>query len=279
MAENSDDEILSENDVVSVGAQLKAQREKLSMSINDVADKTRITLRHLEAIEKSQFHKLPGKTYIIGFARAYARAVELNDAEIAAELRMELSEIEPITSSHFVDNSAPAAASSIAPKTLAWTAAIIGAIALAAFLIWRAAQVDISSTNNENETIGNETIENETVAPDDDVSQEAPTPDPIALGKVIMTANDEVWFEIYDADRKTINENVLQAGDSYEIPSDANGPMIVTGKPDALNFTVGGKAIKPLGDGSRTIKDVGVSAEALIAYQNSTDSEAPSSDN
>lgn len=268
MSENIDDDVVSENNAITVGDQLRAQRETLDMSLNDVADKTRVTLRHLEAIENSQFHKLPGKTYVIGFGKAYARAVNLNEVEIAAQLREELAETDQAQPSRYIESYEPAASSSIAPKTLAWTAAIIGAIALSAFLIWRAAQVDINS----DPAINNETQQSDNIETTDTQPQEAP--EAIAVGKVIMTATDEVWFEIYDADRKTINENVFQAGDTYEIPADAKGPMIVTGKPDALKFTVGGKEIKPLGDGNRTIKDVAISAEALIAYQNSTDIEA-----
>lgn len=265
MSENIDDDVVSENVTSTVGEQLKAQREKLSMSLDDVADRTRVTMRHLEAIENSQFHKLPGKTYVMGFAKAYARSVELNDADIAKQLREELALTQEEQTHRAVTSYEPAASSSIAPKTLAWTAAIIGAIALSAFVIWRAAQFDINSDPTPEQSVAQ--------APNDPAPQpEAPAP--IATGKVIMTATDEVWFEIYDADRNTINENVFQAGDTYEIPADAKGPMIVTGKPDALKFTVGDTEIKPLGDGNRTIKDVGISANALISYQNSDAVEA-----
>ena len=57
----------------------------------------------------------------------------------------------------------------------------------------------------------------------------------------------------------------MKAGDSFTVPPDANKPMIVTGRPQVLNVTVGGKAVPPLGVADKTIADVEVSAAALLA--------------
>ena len=79
-----------------------------------------------------------------------------------------------------------------------------------------------------------------------------------------LTAKDVVWLKIYDADNKRVYEAEMKAGDSYQIPKDANGPMIVTGRPEMLVATIDGKTMAPLGVAERTISDVGVSAAALI---------------
>ena len=244
-----------------VGERLKFEREKASMTLEDIAGKTRITMRHLEALEASQHSKLPGKTYILGFAKAYARSLGLDDSEIASQLRQELAESDQLTNYNYVESFEPASASRIPSKALAWTIAIIAAIALAAYLIWRTAQMDLSSTDD---VVAEEVSETE--AAEAEQSEDSNSESVITSGKVVMTATDEVWLQISDAENKTIYENVMQAGDSFEIPADANGPVILTGRPDALKFTVGGKAIKPLGDGKSTINNVGVSAQALIDF-------------
>lgn len=274
MSENADDGIIqSEHIAQSVGEQLKAKREAISMSLEDVSSKTRITLHHLQAIEKSQYQKLPGKTYIIGFTKAYARAVNLNDAEIATQVRKELSQSDELVSHHHIETYEPAAAISIPSKALAWIAAIIAITALSAFIIWKMAQLDGS-----NDIINNDIIAEENETPADIDSNDASetnrnSTETIVAGKVIMTATGEVWLGIYDADKTRLYENTMQAGDSYEIPEDANGPQIVTGRPDLLTFTVGDKEIKPLGDGNKTLSYVGVSAEDLIAHHNSVDND------
>ena len=73
-----------------VGEKLKSSRERKGYSLSDIAQRTRIPLRHLEAIEQSEYTSLPGSTYTIGFAKAYARTTGLNDGEIATKLRAEL---------------------------------------------------------------------------------------------------------------------------------------------------------------------------------------------
>ena len=49
-----------------------------------MAARTRVPLRHLEAIEQGAYEALPSQTYAVGFARAYARAVGLDEVATAA---------------------------------------------------------------------------------------------------------------------------------------------------------------------------------------------------
>jgi hypothetical protein len=100
-------------------------------------------------------------------------------------------------------------------------------------------------------------------------------PTPVGAGQVTLTATDDVWVRIYDATGKTLFENTLKAGDHYDVPVDANGPMINVGRPDKLQLMVNGSAVPPLGDGSHAIQDVGISAAALAARATGTAQPAP----
>ena len=97
-----------------------------------------------------------------------------------------------------------------------------------------------------------------------------PTPTPAAAGQVSLTATDEVWVRIYDAAGKTLYENTLKPGDRYDVPVDANNPMINIGRPDKLQVTLNGSLVAPLGDGKVAIKDVPISATALQARTSGT---------
>ena len=68
----------------SAGDQLRAAREAAGMSRSDVAAKTRVAERHLEAIEGNRFADLAAPTYAVGFSRAYARAVGLDENDAVA---------------------------------------------------------------------------------------------------------------------------------------------------------------------------------------------------
>ena len=52
-----------------VGDRLRRLREESGLDLGDVATRTRIPLRHLEAIERSDYAALPSMTYAIGFVR------------------------------------------------------------------------------------------------------------------------------------------------------------------------------------------------------------------
>ena len=75
-----------------VGEKLRAAREAQKLELSEIASRTRIPQRHLEAIEQSNFASLPSVTYAMGFARAYARAVGADETALARELRAELGD-------------------------------------------------------------------------------------------------------------------------------------------------------------------------------------------
>lgn len=235
-----------------VGEQLRAERERLELSLSDLAAKTRVPMRHLDSIEKSDFGALPGTTYTLGFARSYANAVGMDAAKVNADLRAELAQGGHDGYQAPTQNYEPADPSRVPSRKLAWTAAAVGIVLVAAYLFWRSmaleSPIDVAAPIP---------AEQKAAAP------LANTPVPTG-GAVVITASDDVWVKVYDAEDKRLYENEMKAGDSFTVPPDANKPMIVTGRPQVLNVTVGGKAVPPLGTADKTIADVEVSAAALL---------------
>lgn len=71
-----------------VGMSLAAARQRLGLSREEVADRLRIRSTFLEAIERGRFEQLPGRTYALGFLRAYGEFLGLDpDAVIEAYRR------------------------------------------------------------------------------------------------------------------------------------------------------------------------------------------------
>lgn len=128
---------LVEAEPMTVGQELKAARARIGMSLSDLAAETRVPMRHLESIERSEFSALPGHTYTIGFVRSYARAVALDDIAIVNALRAELSNSGHERYEAPLQNYEPTDPARVPSKSLAWTAAAVGALVLAAYLIFR----------------------------------------------------------------------------------------------------------------------------------------------
>ncbi len=66
----------------SFGAWLRRQREMREISLRDVAERTKISLRYLEAMEEDRFDALPAPVFAKGFLREYARYVGLSPDEV-----------------------------------------------------------------------------------------------------------------------------------------------------------------------------------------------------
>jgi len=266
VAEETNDEENAELHLHSTGETLRRAREQKNLSLEDIAKKTRIPQRHLESIESGDFDALPGRTYAIGFAKSYARTVGLVDASIGSQLRAEMDEQGHEAYQPEVSGYAPANPSSIPPRYLAWTAAGIGALVLIGYLVWRTLilnpgdleQIAESETAPPAETAA-------TSASDQNVADMGPVLS--SQGTVVLTATEPVWMKIYDAEGERLFENEMAAGETFTVPADANDPQILTGRPAALTVTIDGQVVPQLGTAERTIKDVGVSAKALLARE------------
>jgi cytoskeletal protein RodZ len=244
-----------------VGEKLKAGREAKGLSLNDIALRTRIPLRHLEAIERSEYSALPGTTYTVGFAKSYARAMDMNDGELATELRAELTQSGYEIHTTPTPSYEPADGARVPSARLAWIAAGLAVVLLAGYFIWRSFALAPS---------GGEVAETEKPAVEattEAKTTEAPTAAVDPKGQVTLTATETVWLRITDANKKRLFEKEMQAGEKYDVPADANNPTINTGRPQSITVTIGGKAVPALGPPERAISSVGVSAAALLARE------------
>ncbi len=61
-----------------------AKRRERGISLQQIATATKISVRSLQAIEESDFRKLPGGIYNTSYIRQYARAIEVDECELVA---------------------------------------------------------------------------------------------------------------------------------------------------------------------------------------------------
>lgn len=70
-----------------VGSLLRASRLRCGEGLEDIAQILRIRRRHLQAIEDGDFASLPGRTYAVGFIRAYANYLGLDSDEVVRRFK------------------------------------------------------------------------------------------------------------------------------------------------------------------------------------------------
>lgn len=239
----------------SVGERLHAARIAARLDLNDIATKTRVPMRHLEAIERSDYASLPSVTYALGFVRSFARVVGVNEVEATRDLRAELGRAP-------IGHNDPAPYEPLDParvpsQLLAWTAAGIAVVLLIGYFVWKSMAFGEAGT-----------AVVEPAAPPAVEAPAAAAPAPVvvsATGQVVLTATAPAWLRIYDRNDKVLFEKEMAVGESWPVPAGADTPMIRTGRADAIKVTIDGKEVAPLGPPEKTVRDVGISAAALVA--------------
>lgn len=77
-----------------IGEYLRKVREEKNISIKDIQEATKISLRYLEAIDRGDFNGIPGEVYRKGFIANYASALGLDPQEVLQRYHQIKTEIE-----------------------------------------------------------------------------------------------------------------------------------------------------------------------------------------
>jgi len=264
--EDEQEDLLERQTEPGIGDRLRMARESAELTLAQVAAETRISQRHLQMIEAGDFAGLPGRTYALGFSRSFARVVGLDEDEAAAAVRAALDEMEPGRPRHPTGAFEPGDPARVPSARLGWFAAAAAVLLLAGvFSFYRGFLVPgvTPPPLQVEKPVGQSPafrISGGTPAP----APSQAKPDP--RGRVVFTAMEEgIWVKFYDADGKQLMQKQMAMGERYAVPPDARGPRIWTGRPDALAITVGGRDIPKLAEKNMVVKDVSVTAKALLS--------------
>jgi cytoskeletal protein RodZ len=243
-----------------VGEQLRAAREARGLSLAEVAAETRIPQRHLQTIEAGDFAALPARTYAIGFARTYAKAVGLHDGDVANLVRAELDAQEPRQRNRGAGFE-PGDPARVPSSGLVWL--VVGALVLlllGGFFFFRtlfAPAAELPSLVEQQRAT--QTAQAEAQRP----AAQRPAAAGVS-GPVVFTALDQAWVRFYTP-QGTLTERLMLKGETYTVPADAVQPMLRTGRPDALAISVGGRRVPKIAEEQTVVSDVPITAAALLA--------------
>lgn len=238
------------------GAQLARARVAAGKSLADLARLTRISERQLAAIEAGNYAALPSRAYSVGFARTYAKAVGLDGNAIVALVREELARQEPDRAPRMVPAFEPGDPARLPGRRVGWFAALgLLLVLLIGFLVWPS----LYSPGGELPSIL--PSPQPTAAP----ARVAVAPAP-ASGPVVFTATrDKVWVRFVDGAGQQLLQKELALGESWTVPAAATAVTLTTARPDGLAVTIGGQPVPPLAATEQLMRDVPVSAQALLA--------------
>lgn len=219
--------------------ELRLARERLGLSLRDVADRTRIRVTILDAIENQDIERLPPAIFTRGFVKAYAREVGLDPettaAQYAALVEPSTAPSEHVRPTRPADVSLPDSLSERERSSLV-TAALIVAAGLVFVLInpWTSsppsADTDASAT---------------AVATTGETRATQPGVPRTPNMRIDLAPQGPCWIEA-TADGERVIYRLLNAGDRYAIEG-YEDLVLKVGDPAALVFSIDGTRGRLLG--------------------------------
>jgi len=247
-----------------VGEKLRAAREAQGLTIDEIANSTRIPKRHLTMIESGGYDGLPAPTYSAGFIKSWARRLGLDGQALADQFRVEMGGI-PIETTQALPYE-PADPRRTPPAGLALLALLVAVVVGLGYLYWRGtaeepSEVAAAATDTP-PPAAHPAAAPVATQPGPAAATAAATPQP--TGPVVVGATQDVWIKVSDSG-KTLFMNVLHPGDHFQVPADAVAPLMTTGRPGHTTVMVGQTPIPPVGDPDRAAKDVSLKPADLLA--------------
>jgi cytoskeleton protein RodZ len=244
----------------SIGDMLRRTRNKLGLTLDDVAARTRISRKYLDAIEQGDRSVIPGGFFYKSFVRQYADMLSTGDSDLADEIEeMLASEQSPAPVVHHdpllkavspepVQESAPASWNpSISTYALLLVLALIGSTGL--YMWWHRAQQAQAAADLARPTEPvREQPQTAPAAPATPAAPAAVTRTPanpenkIALD---ISANALTWFSL-TADGKSLFSGTLEPGESKTFAARENA-RLRTGNAGGIDVKFNGKPLGPLG--------------------------------
>jgi cytoskeleton protein RodZ len=278
--ENQEDNGLSFHTDMPVGEILRRTRNHYEQSLEQIEQVLRIRATQLEALEKGEIHKLPGRVYAIGFVRSYSEYLGL-DGDKMVHLFKEQS-VGRKQKRPEMSFPVPASESKV-PSLAIIFASIFGILVLIGFVSFLVLPdrkaVDIAevpealtkSQLSDAPALVRTADQTVTASPEgvvDDVSgadvPPAVTTTPTkASNRVQLDITEASWIEIRNAEGAAILRQVLKPGDIYLVPDEA-GLVLSTGNAGGIKVKVDGKEIGMLGTTGQIRRKIPLTADTFL---------------
>jgi cytoskeleton protein RodZ len=238
----------------SFGENLRRERELRGVSLREIADGTKISVRFLQALEEDRVEVLPGGLFPRAFVRQYAAFLGLDVDKAVADFVAAQGEAPPERKAF----SAPPRRSPVS----------LGRAFLAAVAVLAVALTFLRRGDGERaqpEPTPTPVVAAPAVLPTDRVYPPpslAPTPVATEDSLVLtMTAEQDCWVEVR-ADGETVINRVLAEGESQTL--EARGEIVLSvGNAGGLSIRVNDRPALPLGRSGEVRKNIVITRQNL----------------
>lgn len=279
-----------------VGQTLADARKEKNLTIWQVAAQIHIRQQYLADLEEGRLHDLPGRVYILGFIRTYARLLNLDGEELIRRVSTlpnlpdyERSQVpipmhteeEPnflvlITSGFFilliaiggyfflkpVENSVPVETPlfdvlQLPKQGEKVVATLLPEAETPKQIPEPPLPAIVSPLTSKPPILKEEPVIGKPALPPTDKNAKVATP---VSKKITLKAREPSWVEIRDEEGRVFFMRVLQRGEEFVIPDNKPGSVFNTGNAGGIDIFVGDQKLPPLGARGDVKRDIRLDA-------------------
>ena len=235
------------------GKKFSSARDAKGLSLDQIAEETRISTRFLRAIEQETFHLLPGGVFNRGFIRTYATQVGL-DPDMA------VAEYQDLTEETVVEE--PSRSTELAPERHIVPVAIGGLIVLIVLFYIFTRDSDVATEAAEPTGATSQTMARPEPAPPVNraATPQPPPSSPPATAtntfegvSIQIQVHDATWIAIATDGREVVGGEILSAGTSRRYTAR-----------EAIELTVGNAAGLSLRINDREVPSLGRTGQVRV---------------
>jgi len=246
----------------SFGEKLRRERELRGVSLREIADGTKISVRFLQALEEDRVEALPGGLFPRAFAKQYALFLGLDAERTVADFVEAHGELAP-------ERKLAPMPVSRGPLPLGHIFLALVAVAAVGLTLRRSAP-QASPSPSPTPLAAPVVLPTDRVYPSPALATEAASGDSLVL---TMTAQADCWVEVR-ADGATLVNRVLAQGESQTF--EARGEIVLSvGNAGGLSIRVNDRPALPLGRSGEVRKNIIITRQNLPALVEQDDAAQP----
>ncbi len=250
--------------MASLGQDLKRERELRGISLQEIADSTRISLRFLQAVEEDRLDIIPGQFFIRAILRSYARSVGLDEHQVLNKYQEKMMFEEQLEYREARRRTTPPRLQR--PKrALVWAlgsvvlAGVAGLLYLFVFSSPDSGRVPIKSPVRTEP----EAVASAPPAANPQLSQEPASKEQRSLD-LNFSFLEDTWIQV-SADGQMICDGIKKTGESLQVKAEKE-VILSTGNAGGMSLTINGENAKPLGPRGAVRKDIAITLDNYREY-------------
>jgi cytoskeleton protein RodZ len=234
------------------GDNLRREREMRGISLRDIAEGTKISVRFLQALEEDRVDVLPGGLFPRAFVKQYALYLGLDVEKAVADFAAAHDEAPQ-------ERKAPPAPARRPPVTVGQAFLAAVAILAVALTLRRGGESSTRPEPTPEPVAAPAVLPTDRVYPSPSVAPAAVTAGASLV--LTMTAEQECWVEAR-ADGETVVNRVLAQGESQTL--EARGEIVLSvGNAGGISIRVNDRPARPLGRSGEVRKNIVITPQSI----------------